>query len=289
MRRFFAYSLALSVVAIAAGELRVAPRVQAASEAALADLDDDFLPDSIEWAVLTNASLPDTDGDAVSDFVEVVQRGQPRRPGAPLPIDQELRLVATAPRLGSGDQTAHLHLLMRVIGTTAAVTSFASWFEFPNAPGTRFSFDFVGQGPATIAYRPAGAEGLWLRVSAPLASLDALQVLAPLSLHVEATVGGRILHSSIQLIDVRNVLSSLIPFDDRSFALQSVQPMWTGGQSNRVCVLELQEVPTGGGAMFQVVRADCEDCNEVECSISCPDCLGWVIDLPGGLGPLTGR
>jgi hypothetical protein len=54
--------------------------------------------------------------------------------------------------------------------------------------------------------------------------------------------------------------------------------------------LELQEVGSGpGGTHYQVVGADCTDCNELECvQAACALCLGWVIIMPGGLGVIGG-
>ena len=59
--------------------------------------------------------------------------------------------------------------------------------------------------------------------------------------------------------------------------------------SNKVCVLDLSEVGSGpGGVVFEIVDADCEDCNELECGASCSDSVGWVITIPGGHTTLGG-
>jgi hypothetical protein len=38
-----------------------------------------------------------------------------------------------------------------------------------------------------------------------------------------------------------------------------------------------------GGTVFEVMAASCEDCNDVECSSQCPQSVGWVVTIPGGL------
>ena len=58
------------------------------------DTDGDFLPDVVEWVVLTDSTNPDTDGDHIPDFVEVIEGGNPRFETAPLPADV-LRKAAT--------------------------------------------------------------------------------------------------------------------------------------------------------------------------------------------------
>lgn len=267
-------------------------RVQAADPGGpLADTDGDFLPDCVEWAVLTSATNPDTDGDLTGDFVEVVQRVAPRAHGQRIQTDQELRIVVTGPQPGSGETTAWMHLLVRIVGPLSSMTSFQTWLELPWLPGVQLPFDMLSLGPSVFRDRSAGSEGTWLSISVPLASIQMLRSLAPMSLHVRSVISGRVLESAVKLLNAQGELATLVPFDDTGYALHSLEPLPAtsggGGESNRVCVLELAEVGSGpGGTVYEVVDADCEDCNEVECSTTCAQSVGWILTLPGGLGVL---
>ncbi len=287
---------AISLLALGATVAVTWPRGAACVHASdpgdlLPDTDDDFLPDCVEWAVMTNASNGDTDGDLVSDFVEVVQRGNPRQVGTPLPTDQEMRVVVTGPQPGSVDGTSWLHLFVRLMEPQTPMSGFHAWLELPALPGARFSFDMLSMGPIVYRNRAVGSEGQWVQVSVPLVSSDVLRLLLPCSIHVESIVGGRYLRSDVGLFNVSNTISTLVPWDAHYFAVQSIAPSFAGGGglSNRVCLLDLQEQGSGpGGTVFVVLNAFCDDCNEVECSPNCPSSIGWVITVPGGLGSTGG-
>lgn len=263
--------------------------IAADEQGPLVDSDLDFVPDAVEWVVLTSANNPDTDGDQISDFVEIVQRSRPRRVSEPLPADQEMRILVTGPAPGSPDPTAWLHLMVRLVGAGAALQSFQAWCELPSVPGVRFGFDLLSLGPAVMRSRDAGPEGTWLTLSVPLASTCILHLLAPLSLHAESTIAGRTIHSAVNLFDMQGELSTLVPFDQSGFAVQRIGPPIGGGGNltNRVCVLDLAEVGSGpGGTIYEIAGARCDDCNEVECAPSCPQSVGWLVTIPGGLGTL---
>lgn len=257
----------------------------------LADADDDFLPDSVEWIALTSAANSDTDDDGAADFVEFVQRGQPRQNVAPLPLDHELRIVLTGPQTGAASDAAWLHVFVRRAESTAALTSFTAWLEAPFLPGIRIPFDPFALPGASCVERDAGAEGMWLRFSAPLLGASLLQMILPCSFHAEAVIGGRTVRSGCKLFASGNTVATLTRYDADGYAVQSIAPgAGAGSTSNRVCVLELQEIGSGpSGTLYSVVDADCEDCNELECvPTNCAQSIGWVVTVPGGSGTLGG-
>ena len=256
----------------------------------LDDSDNDFLPNCVEWAVMTNSASPDTDGDGTGDFVEVVQRGQPRQPGAPLASDQEMRIVVTGPGIGVGPQTAWVHLFFRFVGATPPISNFDVWVDLPQYPGIRIPLAILAAGAIVFRDRVTAQDGYWAQVSVPIVSLSFLQLFLPCSFNAEAMIGGRYVHSGVQVIDMNGVVSTLVPYGDH-FAIQTVTPIPLSptAVSNRVCLIELEEIGSGpGGTIYRVADAFCDDCNELECDASCPLSIGWILTIPGGLATLGG-
>lgn len=266
----------------------------------LPDSDDDFLPDVVEFAVLSGANSSDSDGDGSQDFVEFVQKGRPSQPGDPLPVDQEMRVLVTGSPAGSGLDVIWFHVFFRVVDSTKLVKGFETWIEWPWMPGEQMSFEVLSLGPPIYRERTTPNQGTWVSLSVPVASVGLVQSLCPMSVCAQAKVGGRLIRSVSPIYDIAGELRSLVPFGT-GYALQQLYPaplpaMFDSGGSdsggsgsvstlsNRVCVLELAEGGSGpGGTLYEVVSADCQDCNDVECSTACGDAVGWVLTLPGGL------
>lgn len=267
------------------------PALVAGSGDSLTDQDDDFIPDVVEWAVLTSASNPDTDNDQIPDFVEVVQRGSPRDPGSPLPVDYEARVVVTAPPVGTPGPT-WLHLMLRFVGNTPALTGLETWMEMPGFPGLQVPLSMLSFDHLVLRQRQTANDGLWVYVAVPMVAESVLQQLLPCSIHARASFVGRVVTSGVKLFSMQGQTVSLVPFGFDTYALQTIgaQTMSTNSYSNKVCLLELRQAGSGpGGTIYEVVGADCEDCNELECSPSCPQSLGWLITLPGGLQGMFGH
>lgn len=263
----------------------------------LADSDGDFLPDVVEYAVLSSATSNDTDGDGSADFIEFVQKGRPSQPGDPLPLDQEMRVLVTGSPAGSGLDVVWFHVFLRVVDSTKLVQGFETWIEWPWLPEQRLAFDVLSLGAPIYSERRTANQGTWISISVPVASVGLIQSLCPMTVCAQAQVGGRRIRSVSPVYDIAGELRSLVPFGS-GFALQQLYPTplpsiydTVGGAgstlSNRVCVLELAEAGIGpGGSLYEVVAADCQDCNDVECSTACGDAVGWVLTLPGGLPAL---
>lgn len=256
----------------------------------LIDSDDDFLPDCIEWTVLTNPLSADTDGDSYPDFVEVVQRGTPRQPGTVRAFDHEMRAVVTAPAMGQPGPT-WLHLLFRFVGDTTQLSSFQTWLELPALPGIHVPLDVLGVSGIDFAQRATANQGLWVRLSIPMVSEAMLRYVLPCTIRASATIGGRTIETGVKLFDAQGTICTLVPFNRERLALQSIGQVLAPSSltTNRVCLLMLERVGSGpGGDVFEVVSADCSDCNELECGASCPQSVGWIFSIPGGLETITG-
>lgn len=263
--------------------------VQATPPGPLDDTDGDFLPDQVEWAVMTSSTSADTDGDAVPDFVEVVQRGLPRTPNGPVGMDHEMRVVVSSPPAGAADQAAWLHVLVRFAETAVPIDNFAIWFETPWLPGLHIPLDGLLMIAPQIDMRVTPVDGVWLRVSAPLVSLSLLHALLPCSIQAEGFVGGRHLRTGANLFEMQGEIATIVPFGNDAFAVQTITAMPpTGCEANKVCVLDLTEVGSGpGGTVFEVTDATCEDCNELECGLGCTGAIGWLLTIPGGTAAMT--
>lgn len=259
----------------------------------LLDSDGDFLPDSVEWVLMTSSSSADTDGDTEPDFVEVVQRGLPRHESAPLPLDQEMRIVVTGPQPGSPDNFSWLHVLLRFVGSADSLTAFSCCLQLAAMPGLQIPLDLTLFPGAELRERVTAQDGRWVHLAVPLAPTDFLALLSPCSIRADATVGGRNVTSTVNLVEVQDTVCSIVPFGS-CHVLQSIAPVVSlGGEglTNRVCLLDLVEVGSGpGGTIYEVIDAYCDDCNEMECGPGCAQSIGWIITLPGGLdGSAVGK
>lgn len=312
MPRIVLLPIALAIAASAVVFMPPAKPVQAGELGlpALCDSDGDFLPDAVEWVMLTNAASPDTDGDGVPDFVEVVQQGNPRSPGDALPLDQEMRVVVTGPTPGFADPLTWLHVFLRILppeehlsgadthSAAASIDSFSTWLELAMLPGLQFPLDSLAAAGIVMRERATTDQGDWLQISVPLTSATVLQALLPCTIWCESTVGGKALRSGVKLIAAGQEIVALVPYSPGRFVVQSISPQPAGVptfgsttiESNRVCVLDLQEAGAGpGGTIYEVVAAACEDCNDLECNSDCSDSLGWLLTIPGGTSLIGGQ
>ena len=194
--------------------------------AATLDEDDDFLPDAVEWVVLTNANNADTDGDQIPDFVEVVEAGLPRHESSPLPADHQMRLVITGPSPGSNDPRTWMHVFHRVMTSStsvgagaAAIQSFDTWLEGPLWPGVRFPLNSLVAGGVVYRERVTPSDGVWVQFSVPMVSEAILAAVAPCTIWAETTVAGESLVSGMKLVNVAGSVASIVPYTPGLFVM----------------------------------------------------------------------
>jgi hypothetical protein len=184
-----------------------------------------------------------------------------------------------------------LHLLFRFMGDVSLLTSLGVWAEVGVAPGLHIPLESLALGSISIAQRLVPNEGLWVRVSAVIASEAVLQAVLPCVLTADAVIGTRHIVTGVGIIDRGGNPSSLIPCAPNLFAVQSIRPFSVPGSliNNRICVLQLTPVGEGaGGNAFEVTAAECQDCNDLVCGTDCTSSIGTILILPSGSGSITG-
>jgi hypothetical protein len=264
------------------------------------DSDNDFLPDAVEWVLLSNSHKVDTDADGISDFIEVVEGGQPRHQSPVLPADQQMRLVVTGPLPESSDPRTWIHVFHRVMTAEAtpgsgpaAIQSFATWYESPSYPGIQLPLNSFATSETIYRERITPTDGIWVQVSIPLVPEATLSSVLPCTIWAESVIAGETVTSGTNLVNTSSGVASLVPFDEWRYVFQILTPQPANmmvTESNQVCVIELKEQTSGAaGTTYQVTDADCEDANELECSTACQQSIGWTVTIPGGTALVGGN
>jgi len=175
----------------------------------------------------------------------------------------------------------------------SAIQSFETWLQGPLWPGIRFPLNGIAAGEVVYRERVTANEGVWVQFSIPLVSQAVLSAVLPCTIWAETTVAGQALTSGQNLINAGGNIATLVPYAPGRYVFQSLGPYAPSPlvvESNRVCVLVLQELSSGpAGTTYQVTGADCEDANELECSPSCQASIGWTMTIPGGTGLIGGQ
>ncbi|MCC6782902.1 MAG: hypothetical protein IT457_08655 [Planctomycetes bacterium] len=258
----------------------------------LSDADGDLLPDRLEWVVLTDPQLADTDGDGVDDFLATVQFRRPfDPPGLPRATDDEMRIVVSSTCDASGESSIWVHFLFRFVGTSAS--ELRSIEPYLDVWGTRYPIaGLLTAGRVDLRTRFDAQEGLFCLASFELASESSLRALMPCTLGATAIVGTRAIHSGAYVQDTAGFVTLLVGADDNKGLLQPLEPMsvddpfWT---SSRVCVMQLEVISsTGAGAMCEVRNAECMSSGRLACPPTCLQSRGRTMFFPNGLSTVTG-
>ncbi len=271
----------------------------------LEDSDGDFLPDDLEWCMMTDRGIADTDGDGSGDFLEVVHFDDVRVPGVPAPLNDAMRIVVTSTADGADHQSYWMHMLFRFAnGNLGTVSHLVPWIDIM---GVRVPLtDLLLSNSIQFVQRPGPAGDLLVRVSGKISRVEILQNLLPAVIGAEAVLGGRFMETGVLTLSMGQTPTVLVPHNDQliahtarpQFGHQFQGPSGSGGdqeeeteffKSNKVCVFQLSLVGASpGGSLLEIVSAECMPANGLDCGSECPRTAGEVVTIPGGLPLLTG-
>lgn len=256
------------------------------------DADGDFLPDDIEWLLMTDPQNADTDGDGMGDYLEAVWSGLPLVPeDGGHPADHEMRVLATTREDANGVSQFWLHLMFRSMsGLDVEFRAFVPWIDVMGVQYPLYGL-LSGVTLYSVVSHRAG-EGTFVLISAPIATEEAVRRLLPFSLGASAILGGRQVTSATHYLDNGGDTVALVALDRARASLQTLKQKKQEGPfsgTNRLCVLELDIVGvSAGGKICEVRKADCEPAHGLRCGASCRDALGRIFFLPDGMGTITG-
>ena len=283
----------LGWTALGGGEPRT---LEATTPPLFVDSDGDMLPDSLEWALLSDPVLRDSDGDGLEDFVEVVQN---RAPGtANRPVDHEMRLTVSGVTLSDGSLQVMVNVMIRLAdGDFSQLQRFDPYLETEDG---RWSIEgLIGTGYIYGTTRVDPVEGTLILFTSVIADAQTLSPLMPMTFGLEGAIGGREFHNGSVLSEVDSVPTALVPLSPNRYTVQPLQQAQIGGtaapfsefwSSSRTCELELVMVGSGGGQIItQVEDANCIGAPTLLCAPDCQALAGRVYIVPDGFTFLGGN
>lgn len=255
------------------------------------DADGDFLPDALEWVLLTDPLDADSDDDGVGDYVEMVQSGYPLvADPVPLPSDDEMRVLATTGVDETGASMLWVHVLFRLMnGLDTELEDVLPWVDLE---GTKYPLENLFDGVPVFSRVLENADGMMVMISTPVASEDAARSLLPFTFGISARLGGRSITSSAYYMDLRGQTNTIVARDRDRSVMQTLRQAQQKGVlefSDRVCALSLTIVGTTPcGPVVRIDSARCEDARRLRCPFSCSAAVETVFLLPDGLSTIAG-
>jgi hypothetical protein len=253
------------------------------------DADDDFLPDAVEWVLLTDPDSADTDDDGAIDYIDALGFSQRDPLVAPSLADHSARFVAASSIDDAGRRKIWLFLLMHVVGGNPS--SIESFDVFVESNGVSVSLlPILGTGQIySRSFSDPLNEHLFAIYAFELLDEQISNHLQPLCLGASITLDGLNFTNDLPVFEAEGVMSTLADFGDGRVAVQTlggdtpVQSVWT---NNRICTLDIVPITT---TLYQVFRSGCETFEGLYCPPGCRNLTGRTFTLPGGLGAVTGH
>lgn len=284
--------LAASLLALI-GWTTDAKTVAAEPDGLFDDTDGDFIPDALEWVLLTDFEDADTDDDGVGDYIEAVQGGYPiTQDAVALPADDEMRVLATTRDDDNGDSVLWVHAMFRLMnGLDTKLEEVVPWVDLK---GQKYPLTgLFDKTPLFWRILDNGAQGTLVVISTPVASEEVGRNLMPFTFGVSARLGGRRVSSSAYYLDVGGRSSVLAALDRDRSAFQTLRKTQQEGPFefvNQVCALRLTVIGSSpAGTVVRVNSARCEPAHALRCSIRCTAVNETTLVLPDGMSTITGR
>lgn len=292
-------SLLLAVPLAAAGAALVAPGSSGGGAVLLADdpvrfhdADGDLLPDRLEWVLMLDEALADSDGDGTDDFLHAVQsRLSFSEPRTTFGYDDEARVVLSTEPNRDGSTSVWVHMLFRFAGSN--VNDLRGLQPYIDIWGQRIPIErMIGSGGIHVALRQHATEGLYVLCAFELGRESMIRALLPCTIGATAIMGQRTIHTGMFATDAAGTTTAWVPVTRDSGVLQTLRPdteenpFW---MSSRVCLLRLAVVTTApAGTICEVSAANCISSGKLSCPPTCLASRGQMVFFPDGLSTVTG-
>jgi hypothetical protein len=290
-------AVALSIATVGAGLPWSTPAsVRADAECMFDDVDQDLVPHCIELLANTNPSDPDSDGDCIDDFEEILTFTSHDTQLRAKPIDHEMRVLVTSAADACGNGSVYLHLLVRFVNQKLSDVSHLDLYAHVGGCEVPL-FKLLGAGDLRVQHRYRDRDGASYIFSMRVSSEIELRRIVPCTLCVRAVVGERFIHTGTHLTDAGSEIGALIPYSRDTLVVQPVrfgaythdenEPYYEG--AGRVCEMSLSQIGnTSSGVLCEVDAADCKPAAGLRCTTGCKKRVGGTVVLPSGLGTITG-
>lgn len=257
-----------------------------------ADTDGDLLPDRLEWVLLLDPQLADSDRDGTDDFLHAVQgRRGLLEPRSNFGYDDEARVVVNSLPDGVGGKSIWVHMLFRFAG--ANLRDLRSLQPYIDYWGMRIPIDrLIGAGETHLSIRQHPTEGLYVLCSFELGHESTFRWIMPCTIGATTVMGSRTIRTGTFVDSAAGAVTALVPVTPDGGVIQTLtpedrdDPFWT---TSRVCLLRLSVVSTTpSGTLCEVSNADCVSSGELSCPPTCLSSRGQMMFFPDGLSTITG-
>lgn len=274
---------------------RPARELDALPRPPLLDTDGDFLPDNLEWVLLSDPTRRDTNSDGRNDLLQAMDYEAPRHKTRALKTRDSMRVLVNT----SGSKKNRLvwiTLLLRL--ASGRLSDLRALQVYMTVGNRKVLLDpLLPYALEDVKTRYIKDQGMLVRLSFRLKLDSVMRYISSTTIGSCGLIGSTLVRSGTVLMDI-NGYHTLSFFsdttnDNQGLALQTTgafedeNPYWS---LNKLCVLALEMQGVGHGWLIcEVTKADCQQESSVRCTSNCGNANGLTFFLPDGGQLLTGR